>query len=428
MTALTARHAATRQLPTTRARQERLRRSTSTPAKINHARGMDFCAQSLRHIVIAAAASATARDRTRRSTSASRSEVMPFSPSPRPAGTCGGACPASSSPGRAPARRHRARPRGRRPEGPRDVRRPHTHADADARRPSPSSSTPALRETSPSARAPYGDRVAALGDYLVTESGFGADIGFEKFWNIKCRVSGMKPDAAVVVATVRALKSHGGGPAVKPGAKLDEAYTRENVGLVEAGCENLRAHIETVRKAGVTPVVCLNASTRTRRRQRRAPLAEETGALRRLQPLAQGGEGAANWPRPVVAAARQPTFHPLYSLDEPVESAHRQDRGERVRPDGREAYFRSRRRNSPDVSDPESAALPHLHGEGPVFALARSDLKAGRRGSFRCATCSSTGAGFIVPVTGDITLCPARPPTGYRRIASTPPREGPRLY
>jgi formate--tetrahydrofolate ligase len=97
-----------------------------------------------------------------------------------------------------------------------------------------------------------------LGDYHVTESGFGADIGFEKFWNLKSRMSGIEPDAIVVVATIRALKMHGGGPTVKPGLPLADEYTSENLELVEKGCENLIAHIETVKKSGVTPVVCVN--------------------------------------------------------------------------------------------------------------------------------------------------------------------------
>ena len=98
-----------------------------------------------------------------------------------------------------------------------------------------------------------------LGDYLVTESGFGADIGFEKFWNLKCRYSGLTPDAVVIVATVRALKMHGGGPDVKPGKPLDRAYTEENLALLEAGCSNLIAHIQTVLKSGSKPVVCINS-------------------------------------------------------------------------------------------------------------------------------------------------------------------------
>ena len=95
-------------------------------------------------------------------------------------------------------------------------------------------------------------------DYLVTESGFGADIGFEKFWNLKCRMSGLTPNCSVLVATIRALKMHGGGPPVVPGKPLDPVYTEPNPGLVEKGLENLVAHLETIRKSLVNPVVCIN--------------------------------------------------------------------------------------------------------------------------------------------------------------------------
>ena len=97
-----------------------------------------------------------------------------------------------------------------------------------------------------------------LSDVHVTESGFAAEMGYEKFWNLKCRYSGLTPDAAVIVATVRALKSHGGAPQPRPGRPLPEAYTREDVGLVEAGCVNLLHHIGIVRRSGVPSVVCIN--------------------------------------------------------------------------------------------------------------------------------------------------------------------------
>ncbi|HDL98481.1 MAG TPA: formate--tetrahydrofolate ligase, partial [Desulfobacteraceae bacterium] len=104
------------------------------------------------------------------------------------------------------------------------------------------------------------DRVALkLADYNVTESGFGADIGFEKFWNLKCRYSKLKPNCAVIVATIRALKCHGGAPIPVPGKPMPAEYGQENVGWVEEGCKNLIHHIETVKKAGINPVVCINA-------------------------------------------------------------------------------------------------------------------------------------------------------------------------
>jgi formate--tetrahydrofolate ligase len=103
------------------------------------------------------------------------------------------------------------------------------------------------------------DRVGLkLFDYHVTESGFAADIGFEKFWNVKCRFSGLKPHVSVLTSTIRALKMHGGGPKVVAGKAMDEAYTKENLELVEKGCENMVHMIGVIRKAGINPVVCIN--------------------------------------------------------------------------------------------------------------------------------------------------------------------------
>jgi formyltetrahydrofolate synthetase len=96
-------------------------------------------------------------------------------------------------------------------------------------------------------------------DYHVTESGFASDIGFEKFWNVKCRYSGLKPNVSVLVATVRSLKMHGGGPKVTPGVPIPEDYKKSNPGLVEKGCENLVHHINIIRAAGINPVVCINS-------------------------------------------------------------------------------------------------------------------------------------------------------------------------
>jgi formate--tetrahydrofolate ligase len=103
------------------------------------------------------------------------------------------------------------------------------------------------------------DRVGLkLFDYHVTESGFAADIGFEKFWNVKCRFSGLKPHVSVLTATIRALKMHGGGPKVVAGKALPDEYAKENLALVEKGCENMVHHINTIRKSGINPVVCIN--------------------------------------------------------------------------------------------------------------------------------------------------------------------------
>ncbi len=95
-------------------------------------------------------------------------------------------------------------------------------------------------------------------DYHVTESGFGADIGFEKFWNVKCRLSGLKPHVSVLTTTIRALKMHGGGPKVVAGLAIPDAYTKEDLGLLEKGIPNMVHHINIIRTSGIKPVVCIN--------------------------------------------------------------------------------------------------------------------------------------------------------------------------
>ncbi len=161
-----------------------------------------------------------------------------------------------------------------------------------------------------------------LGDYHVTESGFGADIGFEKFWNNKCRFSGLTPNAVVLVATIRALKMHGGGPAVKAGLPLDDVYTRENLELLEAGCVNLIAHIETIKKSGVRPVVCINRFHTDTQAEIAfvRKIAEETGVLCALSDAwLKGGEGTMELAEAVVSACEEKNdFHFLYGLDKPL--------------------------------------------------------------------------------------------------------------
>jgi len=95
-------------------------------------------------------------------------------------------------------------------------------------------------------------------DYHITESGFAADIGFEKFWNVKCRYSGLKPHVSVLTTTIRALKMHGGGPKVVAGIPLPDAYTKEDLGLLEKGLPNMQHLIGVIRESGINPVVCIN--------------------------------------------------------------------------------------------------------------------------------------------------------------------------
>ncbi len=145
-------------------------------------------------------------------------------------------------------------------------------------------------------------------DYHVTESGFAADIGFEKFWNVKCRYSGLKPNVSVLVATVRSLKMHGGGPKVTPGVPIPEEYKKSNPGLVEKGCENLVHHINTIRESGVNPVVCINSFPTDTKEElniiRKA--AEKAGARYAVGTYyAEGGAGASELADAVKEACKQ---------------------------------------------------------------------------------------------------------------------------
>ncbi|MBR0228442.1 MAG: formate--tetrahydrofolate ligase [Clostridia bacterium] len=168
-----------------------------------------------------------------------------------------------------------------------------------------------------------GDRVGLkLFDYHVTESGFAADIGFEKFWNVKCRLSGLKPDCSVLVATIRALKMHGGGPEVAPGRPLPDAYTQENLELLEKGCENLFHHVKNVKKSGITPVVCINkfyTDTDAEIALIRKLCAEHGVRCALSEHWQYGGEGAIELAQAVVEACEEETvFKPLYDLDTPL--------------------------------------------------------------------------------------------------------------
>ena len=153
-------------------------------------------------------------------------------------------------------------------------------------------------------------------DYHVTESGFAADIGFEKFWNVKCRLSGLKPHVSVLVATIRALKMHGGGPRVVAGLPLPEEYTRENLALVEAGLPNLLHHINTIKMAGINPVVCINGfATDTRAEVKLVRDAVEAVGARFAfsQHWAYGGEGALDLADAVIDACHEENhFEYLY--------------------------------------------------------------------------------------------------------------------
>ncbi len=168
------------------------------------------------------------------------------------------------------------------------------------------------------------DRVALkIGDYVVTESGFGADIGMEKFFNIKCRTSGLIPDCVVLVATIRALKMHGGGPRVIPGRALDTAYTEENLDLVAAGSDNLKVHIRNAKRFGIPVVVAVNKfpTDTVAEVELVQKLAMEAGAETAVMSdhWTDGGDGAKELAQAVVEACEKPSdFKFLYDLDQPI--------------------------------------------------------------------------------------------------------------
>ncbi len=251
-----------------------------------------------------------------------------------------------------------------------------------------------------------------LADYLVTESGFGADIGMEKFFDIKCRVSGLIPSVVVLVATVRALKMHGGGPKVVAGRPLDKAYTAENLPLLEAGVANLNAHIGIARKFGIPVVVAINAFPTDSPAEwnliRESAL--RAGAFDAVvtQHWADGGEGAIPLAEAVARAAEEPaSFRFLYDLDLPIK--------EKIETLAREVYGADGVEYSPEAEEkiklytslgytqmPICMAKTHLSlshdpalkGVPHGFTFPIRDLRA------------SVGAGFIYPLAGQMSTMP----------------------
>ena len=268
------------------------------------------------------------------------------------------------------------------------------------------------------------DRLAcALGDYVVTESGFASDMGYEKFWNIKCRCSGLKPDAVVLVATVRALKAHGGAPAVKAGLPLDPAYTTENLELLEKGCDNLLAHIDIVRRSGVQPVVCLNAfyTDTPAERELVRKMAERAGATFAVSDhWLKGGEGARDLAEAVIAACDAPNgFEFLCDLSEPLRDRIEKQVREVYGGDGVDFEPEALRKLEALQADPETARLPVCVAK-TQYSLSHDPKLLGRPKGWRMPVRDVLiyrGAGLVVPVAGEIKLMPGTSASpAYRRI------------
>jgi len=164
------------------------------------------------------------------------------------------------------------------------------------------------------------DRIGLkLFDYHITESGFAADIGFEKFWNVKCRFSGLKPHVSILTTTIRALKMHGGGPKVVAGLPLPEEYKNENLVLLEKGIANMVHHINTIRKSGINPVVCVNRfHTDTDAEVAMVRKAAEAAGARcaASEHWLKGGEGALELADAVIEACKDEShFKFLYPIE-----------------------------------------------------------------------------------------------------------------
>ncbi len=260
------------------------------------------------------------------------------------------------------------------------------------------------------------DRIALkLADYVVTESGFGSDVGFEKFCNIKCRVSGLRPDCVVLVTTVRALKMHGGGPVVTPGKRLPQEYVEEHVELLEMGVHNLARHLQIARMFGLPVVVAINRfpfDTPAEVDRVRAA-AEHAGATAAVvcDHWARGGEGAVELAEAVADACEQPgEFRFLYADDLPIKA--------KIETICRKVYLASgvsySEHAEAQIAAYEQAGLgelpicmakthlslshdPTLKGVPSGFTVPIGDVRA------------SAGAGFLYPLLGQMRTMPGLP-------------------
>ena len=283
--------------------------------------------------------------------------------------------------------------------------------------------TPVFVHAGPFANIAHGnssiiaDRIALkLADFVVTESGFGADMGMEKFFDIKCRYSGLLPNVVVLVATVRALKMHGGGPKVVAGKPLDPVYTDENLDLLRAGLPNLLHHIKTARKFGIPVVVAVNTfftDTPAELELIRKAAIEEGGAADAVvcRNWELGGEGAVELAEAVVAASKLPSdFHFLYPLEWSIK--------EKIETIAREVYGADGVDYLPEAEE-RIAEYTRLSFDRLPICMAKTHLSlshdpllknvpTGFRIPIRDIR-ASVGAGFLYPILGKMATMPGLP-------------------
>lgn len=282
--------------------------------------------------------------------------------------------------------------------------------------------SPAFVHAGPFANIAHGnssivaDQVALkLADYVVTESGFGADCGMEKFFDIKCRYSGLVPNCVVMVCTVRALKMHGGGPKVVPGRPLDPAYTAENLDLVEKGACNLQANIKIATRFGIPVVVAVNRFSSDSDAEialvRKAALAAGAEAAVESTVWANGGKGGAELAEAVVEACeKKSNFNFLYPLDMPIKEKIKTLATQVYGAAGVDyapaalakvdLYTKLGYNKLPLCMAKTHLSLSHdptLKGAPKGYALPIRDIRA------------SVGAGFLYPLCGEMRTMPGLP-------------------
>lgn len=252
-----------------------------------------------------------------------------------------------------------------------------------------------------------------LADYVITESGFGADMGMEKFFDIKCRTSGLVPNVVVLVATVRALKMHGGGPKVVAGKPLDQVYKVENLGLLKKGLRNLTHHVKTVRKFGIPVVVAINSFVTDTEAEldliQKWIIGEECAeAAVVCRNWELGGEGAIELAEAVVKAANKPSnFDYLYPLEMSIK--------DKIDTIAREVYGADGVDYSP-IAEERVLEYTRLGYDKLPICMAKThlsishdpNLKGVPRG-YRIPISSirvSVGAGFVVPLVGTMSTMP----------------------
>jgi methylenetetrahydrofolate dehydrogenase (NADP+)/methenyltetrahydrofolate cyclohydrolase/formyltetrahydrofolate synthetase/formate--tetrahydrofolate ligase len=282
--------------------------------------------------------------------------------------------------------------------------------------------TPAFVHAGPFANIAHGnssiiaDQIALkLADYVVTESGFGADIGMEKFFDIKCRYSGLIPNAVVIVATIRALKMHGGGPKVVAGRDLDKAYTEENLALLEKGAGNLAKNIQIAKLFGIPVVVAINQFKYDTQAeidlvQR---IAEEAGAYAAVPTnhWAKAGAGSIELAQAVLDACEQPSnFDFLYSLDLSIK--------QKIETIAAKVYGADGVDYTPLANQQIAAYEKAGFGKLPI-CMAKTHLSISHDPSWKGVpknfvlpireVRASVGAGFIYPLAGEMRTMPGLP-------------------